>query len=84
MREVRNDCVDCGLPCVRCSKDYIVYVCDDCGAESTEEDIFSDEAYHYCYTCLLRKHLLDFATDMAEEHGADWIKENFERVGEDE
>lgn len=85
MREVRNDCVGCPQGCIHCGRgdDYVVYECDSCGAE-TEEGVklYSDGAYHYCLTCLLRKHLLDFATDMVEEYGEEWADENYEVVGE--
>ena len=83
-RLVDNFCVGCEV-CRHCGRknDVIHYECDDCGADNIDGEtrIFSDERYHYCMTCLIRKHLLDFATDMVEEQGEEWVEENFEEVG---
>ena len=88
-RIVRNDCVGCGLPCIHCGRerDYVVYECDLCGLDNCDGEvkIFDDgEGHHLCATCLLRKHMLDFATDMAEEYGLTWLEENYDEVWSEE
>ena len=84
-RLIDNFCVECDV-CRHCGrdKDVIHYECDSCDADNIdgETKIYSDGAYHYCLTCLLRKHMLDFATDMVEEYGEEWADENYEVVGE--
>ena len=87
MRNVDNYCVCCALPCIHCGreKDVIHYSCDDCGADDIDGEtvIYCDEDNHYCYECLLRKHIIDFAMDMMDEFGRKWVNENFEKVEEE-
>ena len=80
MRVIRNDCRDCGLSCIHCSKDYVVYECDSCGDDSTETKIYSDGNWHYCAACMLRNHMNDFVRDMVDEYGEAWVDGTFEEV----
>lgn len=55
MRQVENDCVDCGLPCIGTSCRYykaVHFYCDDCGDEDTLYE-FDDE--ELCIRCIAKK-----------------------------
>ena len=48
---VENECVDCGLPCIREScKYYNVkrYYCDSCGDEDVLYELYGDELCIHC------------------------------------
>ncbi len=84
-RLVDNYCVGCGLPCIHCSreKDVVHHSCDSCGADDIDGETtiyIDDDDSEYCWECLLRKHIMEFATDMAEEYGREWIGRNFDEV----
>ena len=52
MREVENDCVNCGLPCLGSScpnANVIHYYCDKCGDEVTLYHFDDDEL---CLDCI--------------------------------
>ena len=54
MRQVENDCVDCGLPCIGTSCRYykaVHFYCDDCGDEDTLYE-FDDE--ELCIRCIAK------------------------------
>ena len=55
MRQVENDCVDCGLPCIgtscRCYK-AVHFYCDDCGDEDT---LYEFDGEELCIRCIAKK-----------------------------
>ena len=51
----RNDCCDCAVPsypCIHCSEDYEVEVCDDCREEADE--LYEHNDGVLCIHCLLK------------------------------
>ena len=83
-RLVDNYCVGCALECIHCGreKDVIHFECDSCGADNIDGEtrIFNDGEYHFCWPCLIRKHLMDFANDMLEEYGEGWVSNNYDEM----
>lgn len=58
MRQVENDCVDCGLPCIGTSCRYykaVHFYCDDCGDEDTLYEFDGEELCIRCIAKRLRK-----------------------------
>lgn len=52
MKEVTNECVNCGFPCkgVACPNYRVTrYYCDDCG---NEETLYHFEGGEYCLDCI--------------------------------
>ena len=50
-----NHCVDCGLPCLGSvcpHRNVIVYYCDLCGDEISDEDVYEDCGEDLCESCL--------------------------------
>ena len=78
-----SDCIGCDT-CIHCGrgKKYTVYECDACGADSSDTRIFEYEPYHYCLACLLKANMSDFIRDMIDDHGEEWVSENYIEVGE--
>lgn len=55
MRQVENDCVDCGLPCIGTSCRYykaVHFYCDDCGDEDT---LYEFDGEELCIRCIAKK-----------------------------
>ena len=79
---VENYCVSCPQGCIHCgrSEDVVYYECDGCGVDDEEEKLYSDGDYHFCAACMIRRHLMDFATDMAEDYGEEWVANNYEEI----
>ena len=85
MRLTDNYCVGCEV-CMHCGRRNVLhYVCDSCYADTLdgETKMYGDNGKHYCYKCIIKNNESEFLSDMIDEHGEDWVHENFDEVGDD-
>lgn len=71
-KEIINECVDCGLPCLgdSCPKMNVVqFRCDDCGDLADPDELYMFEDEMLCAECLLNR----FRT--AKQEGFDYDME---------
>ena len=71
-KEIINECVDCGLPCLgdSCPKMNVVqFRCDDCGDLADPDELYMLEDEMLCAECLLKR----FRT--AKQEGFDYDME---------
>ena len=62
----KNDCCDCAVPsypCIHCSEDYEVEVCDDCREEAVK--LYEHNGGVLCISCLLE------ATEVTDDNVQD-------------
>lgn len=55
MRKVQNECVDCGLPCIREACPYyqvVRFYCDECKEETT---LYEYDDSELCIDCIVKK-----------------------------
>lgn len=56
MREITNECVGCGLPCLgdSCSNAKVIrYYCDECKSEFEADELYvNDDEEELCENCL--------------------------------
>ena len=55
MKQIEDDCVDCGLPCLGVACPYkkaAHWYCDECGSEMDPQDLYLFEGREICEDCL--------------------------------
>ena len=71
-REMRNECVSCGLPCLgsSCPNRNVPYlICDSCGDEDCEELYINDDGEEVCAECLLAQYTKITVDDVEGDDG---------------
>lgn len=56
VKQERDECVSCGLPCLHenCpNKHAIYYICDNCGESVPSTDLFKWDGEEWCKECIL-------------------------------
>ena len=55
MKQIENECVDCGLPCLGLAcvyRNVIRYYCDKCGEEIDPDNMYDVDDQDLCEWCL--------------------------------
>ena len=89
IRTVQNDCVGCPQGCIHCGRDknyvVIIYECDRCKVDSTDEPIYETQYGQLCVNCYRYFYLKDMNREelmqVIDEMEDDEIREVIEDRG---